>query len=338
MPARATGAYRTLTTGQVGGLAAGAGVILVVAAIVLLGAFKAVAPSDVCVVQEGGPLDGRGISEVRQPSGGVSFIGLFNSQHCFPATQRNYVISPERAHREQGDTLDFFETPTSDAVQVRIEGQALFSFNTDPDVVKSFYTKYGVRTFDGLHPYEDSEGWARFLSVQFRPVLDNALREAIGRYRCVELNNTCAYVQESAAVVTGKIDVNRDNAQNLSKVQAEIGTTLEADLESTLGGPYFEGVQFRLVQVRFDQQVQKSITAATAARADVATKRLQAQQRVEIAIGERRAADQKARAIRATRRAYRENPAQARIDGIKALPNGLQALGGNLSSIVGGTQ
>ena len=240
----------------------------------LLGAFKAVAPSDVCVVQEGGPLDGRGISEVRQPSGGVSFIGVFNSQHCFPATQRNYVISPERAHREQGDTLDFFETPTSDAVQVRIEGQALFSFNTDPAVVKSFYTKYGVRTFDGLHPYEGSEGWARFLSVQFRPVLDNALREAIGKYRCVELNNTCAYVQDSAAVATGKVDVDRDNSQNLSKVQAEIGTTLEADLKATLGGAFFENVQFRLVQVRFDEQVQKSITAATAARADVATKRL----------------------------------------------------------------
>ncbi len=334
----AAGALSRLTPRQVGAVAAGAGVVLVLAAIVVLGAFKAVAPSDVCVVQEGGPLDGRGISEVRQPSGGVSFIGVFNTQHCFPATQRNYVISPDRAHREQGETLDFFETPSSDAVQVRIEGQALFSFNTDPDVVKAFYTKYGVRTFDGLHPYEGSEGWASFLSVQFRPVLDNALREAIGRYRCVELNNTCAYVQDSAAVATGKLDVNRDNSQNLSKVQDEIGTTLEADLKATLGGAFFENVQFRLVQVRFDEQVQESITAATAARADVATKRLQAQQVVETAIGARRAADQKARAIDATRRAYRQNPSQARIDGIRALPDGLQALGGDLSTIVGGTQ
>jgi len=338
MLTESAGAISRLTPRQLGGVAAGAGVLLVLAAIVLLGAFKAVAPSDVCVVQEGGPLDGRGISEVRQPSGGVSFIGVFNSQRCFPATQRNYVISPDRAHREQGETLDFFETPTSDAVQVRIEGQALFSFNTDPAAVKAFYTKYGVRTFDGLHPYEGSEGWARFLSVQFRPVLDNALREAIGRYRCVELNNTCAYVQDSAAVATGKLDVNRDNSQNLSKVQAEIGTTLQADLKATLGGPFFENVQFRLVQVRFDEEVQASITAATAARADVATKRLQAQQVVETAIGERRAADQKARAIDATRRAYRQNPAQARIDGIRALPKSLQALGGSLSTIVGGAR
>ena len=324
-----------LTTGQAAGLAAGAGVVLVIIAIVLLGSFKAVAPSDVCVVQEGGPLDGRGIAQVRQPSGGVSFIGLFNSQRCFPATQRNYVISPTPAHREQGDTLSFFETPSSDAIQVRIEGQALFRFNTDPEVVKAFYTKYGVRTFDGLHPYEGSDGWSAFLAVQFRPVLDNALREAVGKYRCVQLNNTCAYVRDSAAAATGKVDVDQDNSQNLSKVQAEIGATLQADLESTLGGRFFEDVQFRLVQVRFDDKVQESITSATAARADVATKRLQAQQRVETAIGERRAAEQKARAIRSTRRAYRENPAQARIDSIRALPKDLQALGGNVSSIVG---
>jgi regulator of protease activity HflC (stomatin/prohibitin superfamily) len=319
----------------VAGVSVAAAVLLVIVAGVILGSFKAVAPSDVCVVQEGGPLDGRGISEVRQPSGGVSFIGIFNSQHCFPATQRNYVISPDPAHREQGVTLDFFETPTSDAVQVRIEGQALFRFNTDPQTVKSFYTKYGVRTFDGLHPYDGSEGWSTFLAVQFRPVLDNALREAIGRYRCVQLNNTCAYVQQAADAATGKVDVNQDNSQNLTKVQQEIGETLQADLTSTLGGRYFEDVQFRLVQVRFDEKVQQSITAATAARADVATKRLEAQQKVETAIGDRRAAEQKARAIRATRQAYRDNPSQARIDAIRALPADLQALGGNLSSIVG---
>jgi hypothetical protein len=35
-----------------------------------------------------------------------------------------------------------------------------------------------------------------------------------------------------------------------------------------------QGVQFRLVQVKFDDQVQESITQATAARAEVATRRL----------------------------------------------------------------
>lgn len=52
--------------------------------------------------------------------------------------------------------------------------------------------------------------------------------------------------------------------------------------------------------------------------------------------GEKRAALQKAQGIRATRRAYRDNPAQARIDAIRALPEGVKALGGDVSSIVGG--
>ena len=334
MVRRGAGMLSGLGTQATMAVAAGGAVIVVIFAIMVLGSFKAVAPSDVCVVQEGGPLDGRGIADVRQPSGGVAFIGLFNSQRCFPATQRNYVISPNRAHSEQGDSLNFFETPTSDAVQVRIEGQALFRLNTDPEVIKSFYRDYGVRTFNGLHPYDGSDGWASFLAVQFRPALDNALRDAIGRYRCVQLNNTCAYIQDRDAA-TGRQDLDQDNSQNLSKVQDEIGTTLERNLRTTLGGPYFEDVQFRVVQVRFDERVQESITSATAARADVATKELEAEQRVQTAKGERRVAQEKAAAIRSTRQAYRDNPAQARIDAIRALPQDLQALGGNLSSIVG---
>ncbi|MBI5106147.1 MAG: hypothetical protein HZB46_14400 [Solirubrobacterales bacterium] len=165
-------------------------------------------------------------------------------------------------------------------------------------------------------------------------MLDNALREAIGGYRCVELNNTCAYVQDVDAAVTGRVPTRANTGQNLAAVQEKIASTFEQDLRDTLGGPYFENVRFRLVQVTFDPEVQKSVTAATAARAQVATKRLEAQQRVETAIGDRRVAEQKARAIRATRNAYRGNPAQARIDAIKELPQGLRALGGDLSTIV----
>ena len=60
-----------------------------------------------------------------------------------------------------------------------------------------FYRKFGVRTFNGLHPYEGDDGWSAFLDQQFRPVLDNALREEIGRYNCAELNASCSLVQAS---------------------------------------------------------------------------------------------------------------------------------------------
>lgn len=311
-----------------------AGLAALACLVVAFDAFRSVQPGEICVVQEGGPFDGRGVKEVRQPSSGVEFIGPFNSQRCFPATERNYVLSadPEQADRE---AVDFFETPSRDAVQVRIEGQALFRLSTEAEAVEQFYRRFGVRTFNGLHPYDGNDGWVAFLNVQFRPILENALREAIGRYRCVELNNTCAYVQDPNAAAQGRVE-QADNVQNLAEVQTEIGETLQRDLNDTLGGRFFEGIRFRLVQVRFDPELQKSIVRATAARADVATKRLEAQQRVETAIGDRRVAEQKARGIRATRSAYRDNPAQARIDGIRALPENLQALGGNLNSIVGG--
>jgi regulator of protease activity HflC (stomatin/prohibitin superfamily) len=308
------------------------GIALLVVAFSFLASFKSVSPSDICVVQEGGPLDGRGIREVRQPSSGVSTIGIYNKQRCFPATERNYIISADPSQSDRRN-VDFFSTPTQDAVQVRIEGQALFRLTTDPERIKTFYKRFGVRTFNGEHPYDGDSGWSSFLAVQFRPVLDNALREAIGGYRCTELNNTCAYVQDSTAAVTGKVNV-PDTGQNLAEVQAKIADTLDHDLQDTLGGRFFENIRFRLVQVTFDPEVQKSVTAATAARAQVATKRLEAQQRVETAIGDRRVAEQKARAIRATRNAYRDNPTQARIDAIRALPGGLRALGGNLSTIV----
>ena len=315
-------------------LAVAAGLLALIVLIVGVGTLKSVEPGQICVVQEGGPLDGRGVKEVRQPSSGVKFIGTFNKQRCFPATERNYVLSAN-PRQSDSEAVDFFETPSKDAVQVRIEGQALFRLNTDERLVEQFYRRFGVRTFNGLHPYDDNEGWVAFLNVQFRPVLENALREAIGQYNCVQLNNTCAYVQDANAAARGEVS-NEDNVQNLAEVQAKIAETLQRDLNDTLGGQFFEGVRFRLVQVRFDPEVQQSIVRATAARADVATKRLEAQQKVETAIGDRRVAEQKAAAIRSTRGAYANNPAQARIDAIRALPSDLQALGGNLNSIVGG--
>lgn len=311
-----------------------AGIVVLVGLISFASAFKSVAPSEVCVVQEGGPFDGRGVKEVRQASSGLANIGAFNKQRCFPATERNYIISADPSRGDRG-TVDQFSTPTRDAVQVRIEGQAIFRLTTDPTAITSFYKRFGVRTFNGKHPYDGDDGWDAFLDVQFRPVLDNALREAIGQYRCVELNNTCAYVQDANAATSGKAPSAADTGQNLAAVQTKIASTLQQDLADTLGGKFLEGVQFRLVQVTFDPEIQKAVTDATAARAQVATRRLEAQQRVEQAIGDRRVAEQKARAIRATRGAYAGNPAQARIDAIKALPGSLQALGGDLNTIVG---
>jgi regulator of protease activity HflC (stomatin/prohibitin superfamily) len=311
-------------------------IVLLVLAVGILSSFHATAPGEVCVVQEGGPLDGRGVAKVRQAGEGVQNIGIFNKQRCFPATERNYIIS-SRANEADSKVVDFVEVPTSDAVAVRIEGQALFRLTTDPRQLADFYRRYGVRTFDGEHPYEGDAGWESFLAIQFRPVLDNALREAIGQYRCEQLNNTCQYVQNANQAVTGNVKA-IDTGQTLSQAQDAIAKTLQSDLDDTLGGRFFEGIKFRLRGVSFAPEVQSQITRAQATRTAVATARLDAQKRVEQAIGDRLVAEQRARAIRATRNAYADNPAQARIDALKALPPGLQSLGGNTSLLLGGNR
>lgn len=335
LPERRPGIGRLIRPNTIAGLAL-SGVAALIGVVLMLNwitAFKAVGPGQVCVVQEGGPFDGRDVAEVRQAASGIKNVGIFNKQHCFPSTERNYIISA-RAQEADAKTVDFVEVPTADAVVVRIEGQALFRLNTDSQAVSDLYRKFGVRTFDGLHPYDGDAGWINFLAIQFRPILDNALREAIGQYRCVQLNNTCQYVQNAEEAVQGKVE-EINTGQTLAEAQETIAKTLEADLENTLGGKYFEGVKFRLRGVSFDPEVQQKITAAQAARTELATAKLEAQRRVEQAVGDRRVAEQKSLAIRATQNAYRGNPAQARIDAIKSLPSGLQAIGGNISNIVG---
>lgn len=336
-----TGVSRLPATPRQTLTAAAAGVAAVIVLILLvngIGGLHAVSPSEVCVVQEGGPFDGRGISAIRQPSEGLEFVGAFNKQRCFPATQRNYIISADPASGDKAG-VDFVEVPTRDAVNVRIEGAAYFQLNTDPVAIRSLYLRYGVRTFDGIHPYEGEQGWDAFLDQNFRPVLDNALREAIGGFDCVQLNGTCQYVTSASEAVKGNVQ-KVDTTQNLASAQDKIAETLQADLNSSLdappGHPYFTGIRFRLRLVRFDESVQKRIDDAVAARTQVATARLQGQQRVEAAIADRRVAEQRAQAIRSTRGAYRDNPSQARIDAIKALPSGLRALGGSTTQLLDG--
>ena len=240
------------------------------------------------------------MKEVRQPSEGLENIGIFNKQRCFPATTRNYVISADPASGDRGG-VDVFHAPTKDSVLVGVEGQALFTLNTDPQVMDEFYRRFGVRTFRGIHPYEGDDGWSAFLDVQFRPVLDNALREELGKNRCAALNAACA-------VIKGGDDI-ADTDQNIVQVQTGVERTLADDLNETLGGPYFENVRFRLQQIRLPAQLEEAIAKANSARANVETQRLNAE-----------AARNQARAARRLAKAYRSNPYAGLIEFAKSLP------------------
>src|SRR5690242_11404280 len=87
----------------------GTGFLVLVGLVMLLNwvsAFKSVGPGVVCVIQEGGPFDGRDVAEVRQAAGGVQNIGIFNKQRCFPSTERNYIISANQTEAD-ARTIDF---------------------------------------------------------------------------------------------------------------------------------------------------------------------------------------------------------------------------------------
>ena len=105
----------------------------------------------------------------------------------------------------------------------------------------------------------------------------------------------------------GEVEV-INTGQTLAEAQDAIAKTLQEDLNDTLGGPYFEGIKFRLRGVTFDPVVQEKITGAQAARTELATAKLEAQKRVEQAIGDRRVAEQKADAIRGDRERLPREP------------------------------
>jgi regulator of protease activity HflC (stomatin/prohibitin superfamily) len=313
------------------------GLLLAIVLIASLTSFKSVDQGHVCVVVNGGPLDDRKVSKVRQPGSGVSTVGLFNHQRCFPSNERQYTLSANPAEADS-KIVDVVKVPTKDAVEVYIEGQFRFTLNNDEETLKDFYRRYGSRTFGGVHPYDGDSGWESFLAQAFRQPTLTATREAVGQYRCVELRNTCQYVTNAQAAVSGRVR-EVETGQNLEKVAEEIGRTTATRLNTFLSGSckrpdgadpgtapdfgpcqtYFENVRFTLGQPHFEDSVEASVTAAQTAGADAATARLQAQKKVEEARGRRRVAEQDAAAIRRTGSAYRQNPVKGRIDLAEAI-------------------
>lgn len=319
------------------GIALGVFLILVVfvGACASVTSFKGVEPAEACIVKEGGPFDGRSIKEVRQPAEGPKFIGPFNKQQCFPATERQIRLTDN----DQGDRDEAaYKTPTVDAVQVHIDGQLRFALNTDPDTLKDFYRRYGVRTFDGKHPYDGDEGWTNFLRAVVIPILQTSIREVVGEYPCIELNNQCQYVQNIEAATKGDV---KQVHQKLEIIGSTIAEKFQANLKATLGGDYFDPqrIRFNLVRAGFDPSVQREITASQAKRAELAKAQLEAQRQQREAHGKLLVARENAKAIQVKARSYSHNPDQAAIDKLHALCGdvgctSLQVLGGNVTKLI----
>ena len=94
-------------------------------------------------------------------------------------------------------------------------------------------------------------------------MLDNALRETIGRFKCSELISSCALLQQQNINALGKGSGDKTNA-NLIQVQQAIAKALTDDLSGNLGGNYFKSVQVIVSAVRLPDEVQKSVDEAQA--------------------------------------------------------------------------
>lgn len=315
-------------------------VIVVVVVIAFMVSFKGVDSGEIAFVREGGPFDGRNVTEVRQPGSGPKSIGIWNSQDTLPVSERDLT-----------DEVENITVPSKDGVDMVVNGQALFRLTTDPDKAKEFYLKYGRRSWDG-HKLSDDEGWDAFLRLRLIPILQDTLRQTIGKYDCVQLKNTCVYVLDAEQIAS---DDGAKNAQNKARqvnntqviqaAQNDITTLLQRKLQQGLGGSYFESVRFQNLKPDFTDQIAQRVRAAQGKRAEVAEARLeadrvkeeaqgQAQRQIEQARGERQSNLAKAAGIRAIGRAYRQSPQVASIDKTKAFcgPDGCdpQVIGGNV--------
>lgn len=331
------------------GLAGIAAFVLLIVAIVLVTnvTFVRTDGGHVAVVRNGGPFDNNKIRDVVQPASSRKLEGMASQVHEYPASQRFYTIAASGGDRSG---VDVFTSSTSDAVTVGLEGSVQFTLNTDRNTLETFDNRFGTRTFpspDGnaYHPWDGEKGWDAFLDAVFRrQVLDNALRIEIQGTKCTDLVPSCVYVNTDLSNLKQggnvKPQVNGDQANaNLGRIQTNISTELQNDLDKTLGGRFLTIGQFTISKVTLAPDVQERINAANAAKVEVQRQSFLADQRVAAATGDKNANIQKALGIKALNNAYKNSKAKAQIDAITALcgPNGcanLQVIGGSSSNLL----
>jgi regulator of protease activity HflC (stomatin/prohibitin superfamily) len=303
---------------------------VVIALIVVIGwlsGYDKTNGGEVAVVRNGGLFDNNRIRQVIDPGSGLTWTGMWSHTHKYPAQQRFYTITASNGGGDRPG-VDVVHTPTSDGVDVGIEGTLYFTLNQDHATLENFDDKYGTRKFRGLdgearYAWQGDDGWSGFLDQVVRPVIDNDLREQINNFRCSELVSSCVLVQNSGGSQQ-KVDTNggQTNNGNIAKVQSAINSSLSSDLSQTLGGTFITGIRFNLVRITLPDKVQEAVNDAQAAFAQVT----QAQARVQQAKAD-------ALANRQRQRGYKDCPACAQIDTLKAIPPNVTtfAPGGNFA-------
>lgn len=271
---------------------------------------------EIGVVRNGGPFDKKDIRQILPPASGLTYTGLYSTVHYYPANQRNYIIA---ANSQDTPGADEFKTPTKDSVNVGVDAQVYFTLNTEDKQLKAFDNKYGTRTNpyggDRYFPYEGDKGWQAMLASNLKPVVHNALREEIAQFNCTELNAQCALLKTSSSTVKS-VDA-ADTNVNFTKIQDALKTSLNEDLNQTLGGQYFSIQKVNLTGIKLPDASQTAVDEANAAKAEVSTEKYKAQQ-----------AKYKAKATLAQARANKANPWNGLRDVCSASENCILNMGG----------
>jgi regulator of protease activity HflC (stomatin/prohibitin superfamily) len=303
--------------------AAAAGLVLVVVGFPVLfafiGSWDNIDAGHVAVLRNGG-FANQNIRGFLNPGAGMTYTGLFSTEHIYPAQQQVYTISADPAQGSTA-TADSIDVPSSDGVEITIDGTLYYSLNLDQRALGQFDDRYGTQTYtwngQALHPYDGSDGWNAFINAVVRPTLQNELRTALSQVSCASVDPACALVKNStqaAAAASGS----SSSDGNLAKIQDQINSELQTDLDNQLGtvpGPdkttegYFQGLRFTISTVTLPGSVQTAIDTAQAAFAAVSS----AQASVN-------AATLQAQANEITEKGYALCPACAAIAEEKALP------------------
>ncbi|MDI2130323.1 SPFH domain-containing protein [Yinghuangia seranimata] len=288
----------------------------------IFGGLERTNAGEIGVVRNGGPFDNNNIRQVMDPSSGMTWTGFYSTVHKYPAQQRFYTITAQANAGDKGG-VDIVHVPSSDGVDMGIEGTLYFSLNLDHSVIKRFDDKFGTRKFslgkDAYYPWDGDKGWSAFLDQIIRPVIDNDLRVQIGNFRCADLVSSCALVQNASAPgqptapapVSGAASNN-----NISKIQDAINTSLAADLKATLGDEFIVNLRFNLVRITMPQSVQDAVNQAQAAYAKVSEMQAKAAQSQALVAQ----AEAEAKANAARQQGYNACPACAQIDIMKSIP------------------
>lgn len=324
-PSRPAGSGRGLAIGV--GLI-GLGVVAIIVLLIVVSSFSRTGPNEVGVVYNGGPLDKKTQRQLIPPASGLTWTGwLSQNPRLYPSegSPRRYIITSDPGRGDRAG-YDLVRIPTADGIDVGLEAKISFTtaFTGDPSdsLIKEFDARFGNRTYpvpgsgERLHPWDGDDGFGAFLDTEFRPVLDNALRQTIGRFRCEQLVSSCALVGNngSSSKPLDSSSGAKTNA-NLLQVQDAIAKSLADDLNGNLGREYFKQVQVIVSGVRLPQQVQTAVDEAQAQFAEV---------------NKSKADLQKARIRKQVNdtlgRSYDNCPACAQIDALKSIPANVNAI------------